>query len=693
MSRVLSSDERNMVAINAYMDVLQYHGETYCKYFGYPPESIMCVNNHHTESQCNSCYWNCCQRCGSMMVICPECSDTHCKPSCVLHGQRMLTFFSGLCLGCFHRGLKPQDQPAEFRDFINELMNNQPAIIGAASQGVASSSSSSPRAAGGAGAAGGGASIPSYDPSSAGASSSATGITPSIISPIVIDDDKIDDEDAKNAKQLTKLRKVYPEWQEHWKYVDDKSAAYSLRKFPAGSAIYEWALQFMVYRAKIGMKIPFTGYSADVENPYLPEILEVEENQNPVLLSMYKSVAKLMDRENMDENTPPTHRYTKQEEYMMHGTSSRNVNPITSDGFALACTTDGVHGRGIYFSKYTLIPIDHANDPDTKVIIISPVLEGNAEYTHSYARRTSKHFHVGGDGTGHKVTVFREHQAFPMLVVRFRLDKNKKISEYLIEIGDVKDPLPFLEKALVESAKHDIAIQKAQAAATIPRSPPASPAAKPASSGSINISIQMPQAASASAMAGSVNISFGASSGGTSATVTSSSSGAASFNASSGGPSSSSGVAPAAGGGGSSKGSASKQSTAKKGVPIASKHIKPVKTPKSAVGGGGGSSSGSATPPLKQVRSGSPSSSTAKQSATGVAVARRRKTMLKLARKPKTSAKLNQAASSAVQPTSSSSSSSSEETKSPKYKPTPPPSENEESDDSNDPNYKPRIKT
>ena len=234
---------------------------------------------------------------------------------------------------------------------------------------------------------------------------------------IEISDDE-DDVVNPDVARLVEIRKEFPNFQAHWPLPGvDASDGYTVLLEHSSNAFKK--IETLIHEAtKKGLEPAIAallkGYPASAVEPRSFKILDIRHIVDPLKYECYHACKRKMEKINSKRD--PMYQFMTCEQIMFHGTRLYNERSITERGFLTAKGIGGIHGDGIYFSRYTLVPDRHTDrDEGLRLMFVCNVLEGRPDITDVCSRMPSESFDSGGDsfdGRGHKTVIFDNNHVY-----------------------------------------------------------------------------------------------------------------------------------------------------------------------------------------------------------------------------------------------------------------------------------------
>lgn len=400
------NDRRDLCRISAYDSLLRSAQYSDCAPFvGSPPLSVLTCNaSHGLKTACPICHWNYCQVCSSSSsVLCVQCNTDPCK-GCLPLSYPSFSGWSGMCIAC--NAIKPAPLCAP----------HLPTAVCIVCKWNCCKACNKERPM--ADRVGG----TDWYCSCSGAS---VVIEISDDEEVVINPDEV---------RRTEIRKEFPSFPLHWSLPPvgaDASDGYSVL-LPHSSVEFKRISDMLHDATKKGLEpaiaARLVGYHESAVEPRSFKIFDIRHIMDPLKYECYQACMRKMEK--INSKRTPTTRFSSCEQFMFHGTKRLHEQSIIKHGFMKGRCQSGLHGDGIYFSRYTLIPDKHAERDGMRLMFVCRVLEGKPSITEIFAKMPRETFDSGGDsvdGLGHKTVIF---------------DDNHVYAEYAVYYGEEEKPPP-----------------------------------------------------------------------------------------------------------------------------------------------------------------------------------------------------------------------------------------------------------
>ena len=397
------NDRRELYRIGASDMLLHSAFHQDCAPFvGFPPLSVLhCNAGHGLKTACPICHWNYCQTCSSSTdILCVQCSSNPCK-GCVPLSCPGFTGWTGVCAQC---------------DAIKAAVcgSHPPTVVCKICKWNCCRACDKER------------------PMAERVGRMDWFCSCSGVYIEISDDDEPVDPD---LARRVELRKEFPSFPAHWSLPPigkDASDGYSVLLDHSSAAFKQ--IESLVHEStKKGLEPEIAallkGYPASTVEPKSFKVLDIKHIMDPLKYECYQACKKKMEKINSKRN--PKDRFDACEKLMFHGTRRMHEASIVNHGFMTGKCVSGVHGDGIYFSRYTLIPDKHADREGLRLMFVCRVLEGNPEITDIFSKMPRACFDSGGDsvdGRGHKTVIF---------------DNNHVYVEYAVFYAEEEKPQPL----------------------------------------------------------------------------------------------------------------------------------------------------------------------------------------------------------------------------------------------------------
>ena len=392
-------DRRDLCRIYSYNALLHslFHADC-APFVGSPSLSVLACNGAHgLRTACPICHWNYCQICTSSSgIICVQCNTDPCK-GCPALSCPSFSGWSGICVAC-----KP---PA--------LCAQHPltAVCAICKWNCCKACDKERPMADRVGGT-------DWYCSCSGASDVVVEIS---------DDEEaaVDPDEARRAA----LQKEFPNFQSCWPLPPvgtDASDGYTVL-LDHSSVQFKRIASLVLDKTKEGLEPDIvallTGYPDSAVVPRSFKIFDIKHIVDPLKYECYQACMNKMDKINSKRYLKDQYVYS--DKYMFHGTKRLNESSIIQHGFLTGKCVAGLHGDGIYFSRYTLIPDSHTDRDGLRLMFVCRVLQGRPGITGMNVKMPPDSYDSGGDsddGRGHKTVIFDNNHCYAEFAVYYGED-------------------------------------------------------------------------------------------------------------------------------------------------------------------------------------------------------------------------------------------------------------------------------